>query len=280
MRNTEILPETISPHVSAKKLGGKIICLESIDSTNNYLKTMAAEGAAEGTVIVANHQTAGRGRMGRSFVSPPGKGVYLSILLRPEYAPNQIISLTSMAAIAICEAIEAVSNIKTGIKWVNDIVAGEKKICGILTEMSLAGESGQVRYVVIGAGVNVLHSKEDFPDEVLRKATSLSMLGAENISRPRLAAEMINSLDRMYELLPDTKAEAEEEGTKAEFREKYRRRSTTIGRNIKVLREGGEIDAFAEDIDADGRLIVHYPDGRREALGFGEISVRGKYGYI
>lgn len=271
MLNTDILPETISPHISAGKLGKRIICLESVSSTNDYLKTLAAEGAIEGTVVVANHQTAGRGRMGRSFVSPPGKGIYLSVLLRPEYAPNEIIGLTSMAAVAICEAIEAVSSIKTGIKWVNDIVAEEKKICGILTEMSLTGESGQVQYIVIGAGVNVLQSNEDFPDEVLRKATSLLMLGSENVSRPLLAAEIVNSLDCIYKSLPEPK-----EG----FWEKYRSRSITIGRKVKVLRGGGEIDGFAEDIDSDGGLIVRYHDGKRETLGFGEVSVRGKDGYV
>lgn len=272
-----LLPETICPHIRAKRLGKKIICLETVDSTNNYLKTLAADGAEEGTVVIADHQSTGRGRMGRSFLSPPGKGVYLSVLLRPDYSPKEIVSLTSMAAVAICEAIETVSDVETGIKWVNDIIAGEKKVAGILTEMSIVGESGQIEYAIIGVGVNVHEKRDDFPDEVLYKATSLSMLGAENVARFHLAAEMINSLDCMYESLLSSKTNPE---TNYDFWEKYRSRSTTIGRNVKIIRGERELDALAEDIDTDGGLIVRYPDGNRETLGFGEISVRGKYGYV
>lgn len=263
--------ETIRPYVSVDKLGREIICLNNVDSTNNYLKKLAAEGAPEGIVVIADCQVSGRGRIGRSFWSPPGKGVYLSVLLRPKFEPSQLIGITSMTAIAICEAIEAASGIEAGIKWVNDIIAGEKKICGILTEMSIESESGQVQYMVVGMGVNVHHSREDFPDEVLGKATSLAMLGADGVSRPRLAAEMINSMNNIFDTLPNP-------GEK--LWEKYRQRSVTIGRQVKIIKGDTERDAFAEDIKAGGELIVRYPDGTRSTLTHGEVSVRGKYGYV
>lgn len=266
-----LIPDTILPHISTKKLCKEIICLDKVESTNTYLKTLAAQGADEGTVVIADCQTAGRGRMGRSFLSPSGKGIYLSILMRPDFPPSKLLALTSIAAVAICEALEEVADIKTGIKWVNDIIAGEKKVCGILTEMSVLSESGQIDYVVVGAGVNVHQVRDDFPDEVLQKATSLAMLGHEGISRPKLAAAIINSLDRMYDRLPDP-------GEK--FWENYRERSITVGRQIKVLKGENEVDAFAQDVIDGGNLLVRYPDGKRETLGYGEVSIRGKYGYV
>lgn len=266
-----LLPATIRPYVQAQRLGREIFCVEKVDSTNNYLKNLAASGAKDGTVVISDSQTGGRGRFGRAFSSPPGKGVYLSVLLRPPYSPGELEGLTCYTAVAICEAIEAASGISPAIKWVNDIIFDGKKICGILTEMALESESGQIQYIVIGAGVNVLNTPEDFPDEVAGKAASLAMLGSPGTSRPRLAAEMINSLDRMYNTLPNP-GEA--------FWEKYRERSVTLGHNIRIVSGQNTREAFAQDIDPTGGLIVRYPDGSRETLSYGEISVRGVDGYI
>lgn len=266
-----LIPETITPHIKTTKLGSEIICLDCVDSTNNHLKNLASSGAKEGTVVISNSQSGGRGRLGRSFISPPGKGIYLSVLLRPPYSPAQLTSLTCFAAVAVCEAIEAVSDVKPGIKWVNDILVGDRKICGILTEMSMESESGQIQYIVIGVGVNVLQNADDFPGDVSYKASSLSMLGCPGVSRSKLAAEMINALDRMYDSLPNPDEK---------LWQKYREKSMTIGRDIRVISSRGTRDAFAEDIDPDGGLIVRYTDGSRETLSYGEISVRGRNGYV
>lgn len=266
-----LIPETISPHIKAKKLGSEIICLDCVDSTNNYLKNLAASGAKEGTVVISDSQSGGRGRLGRSFISPPGKGIYLSVLLRPPYSPSELTSLTCFAAVAVCEAIEAVSDLNPGIKWVNDIVVGNRKICGILTEMSMESESGRIQYIVIGAGVNVLQNANDFPEDVSEKASSLSMLGCPDVSRSKLSAEMINALDRIYDSLPNPDEK---------LWQKYREKSMTIGQDIRVIGSGNTRNAFAEGIDPDGGLIVRYTDGSRETLSYGEVSVRGQNSYV
>ena len=162
-------------------------CLKEVDSTNSYLKREALLGASHRTVATANCQTAGRGRMTRKFVSPPDRGVYLSVLFRPEVPPEALLGASGMAAAAVCNAVERTAGIRPGIKWPNDLVLHGKKLCGILTELSIEGETGMVETLVIGAGVNVSHSREDFGPEVAEIATSLAMEGY-TVSRPALAA--------------------------------------------------------------------------------------------
>ena len=144
-------------------------CLEVIDSTNSYLKREALAGAPHGTVAVADCQSAGRGRMTRTFRSPPGRGVYLSVLLRPQLPPERLMGVTGMTAVAVCSAVERTAGVRPQIKWTNDLVLNGRKICGILTELALEGETGQTQSLVIGAGVNVSHTAEDFGPEVSQK---------------------------------------------------------------------------------------------------------------
>lgn len=265
-----LIEELILPYLKTQKLGRKIICLETVDSTNNYLKSLASEGALEGTVVISEEQTSGKGRLGRAFESPKGKGLYMSVLLRPDFHPSQLASLTSVIAMAVSKAIEKISGIETKIKWVNDIIAHEKKICGILTEMSVIGENSEVDYVVVGMGVNVSQNIDDFSDEILPKASSLSLLGS-NVSRANLAAEMLNTLDEYLRLIPSPGKE---------FWDEYRERSITLGRQIKVKTRDELKDAFAQDIDENGALIIRFPDGTHDTISYGEVSIRGKYGYV
>ncbi|MCL2828722.1 MAG: biotin--[acetyl-CoA-carboxylase] ligase [Oscillospiraceae bacterium] len=257
--------------VVSKNFCSEIIYLDEVDSTNSYLKRLAASGAEHGTVAVANSQTGGRGRMGRGFVSQPGKGVFLSVLLRPSTVPPETAALTAFSAVAICEAISAVSPVSPQIKWVNDIIVGDKKICGILSEMSMEAETGQVEYIVIGAGINVNYRAENFPAEIRNKATSLAMLTDEPVSREKLAAALIDAFARMYSQC----------FTQPEFYvARYRELCATVGRDILVLRGDERHPAHAIGISPDCGLMVRYPDGREETLHYGETSILGEHGYI
>lgn len=152
-------------------------CLAEIDSTNSYLKREALAGAPHGTAATAECQTAGRGRMTRGFRSPAGRGVYLSVLLRPQLPPEALLGVTGMTAVAVCAAVERTAGVRPKIKWTNDLVLHGKKLCGILTELAVEGETGLVQSLVIGAGVNVSHTPEDFGPEVSAMATSLAQEG-------------------------------------------------------------------------------------------------------
>lgn len=248
-----------------------VICLDTVDSTNNYLKKAALEQAADKTVVVADSQTAGRGRMSRSFQSPAGKGLYLSYLMRPKTAPSQLISVTALCAVAICSAIERICGVRPQIKWVNDLVLNGKKLCGILTELSIEGESGRLQYVIMGIGVNVHQGKTDFPAELSQTATSLDAELGGSISRARLAAAMIEELDKLYATLE----RGHEDSLSA-----YRRDCMTLGKEVRIIRGDTEERAFALDVDGQFGLIVRYPDGRTSTVSSGEVSVRGLYGYL
>ena len=244
-------------------------CLEEIDSTNSYLKREALSGAPHGTVAVANSQNAGRGRMTRSFQSPPGKGVYLSILLRPQLPPEALMGVTGMTAVAVCSAVERTAGIRPKIKWTNDLVLNGRKLCGILTELAVEGETGLTQSLVIGAGVNVSHTPEDFGPEVAGMATSLAQEGYA-VSRSALAAAMIEELGRLGEALG---------GEIGPWVDAYRRDCITLGKPVRLLWTGGQEEALALDIDDQFGLLVRMPDGSEKTVRTGEVSVRGLYGY-
>ncbi|MBU5626604.1 biotin--[acetyl-CoA-carboxylase] ligase [Oscillibacter sp. MSJ-2] len=254
-------------------VGRHLICLQEVDSTNTYAKRIAIEGAADGTVVVSDCQTGGRGRMGRSFQSPAGKGVFLSVLLRPDMAPASLISVTALTAVAMCDAVEDACGIRPQIKWTNDLVLGGKKLCGILTEMSLEGESGQLQYLVIGAGVNVGQEAEDFDSGVREIATSLKIALGREISRPRLAASMIQSLDRLYDAL--------RRGCQEDYLKTYRRDCVTLGKAVQLIDAAGNRERVdAMDVDEQFGLVVRCGDGSVRVVRSGEVSVRGMYGYV
>lgn len=252
-------------------VGGNLICLDSVDSTNNYAKKLADEGAPHGTVVLCNQQTGGRGRRGNSFLSPAGKGLYLSVLLRPELPPMDVIDLTAWVAVAVCDAIEEVIGERPGIKWTNDIILRQKKLCGILTELSLEGESGALHYVVAGIGINVSQTAEDFGEEVSQVAISLEQALGRKIRRADLAAAVIRSLDRLDRDFP---------AKKADYLARYRADCLTTGHEVRLIQKGQTRTAFAESIDDDFALVVRWSDGTREAITAGDVSVRGLLGYI
>ena len=261
----------ITPHWKGGVVGSHLICLDTVDSTNNYAKTLAMSGAPEGTVVVANHQTGGRGRMGRAFQSPENMGVYVTALLRPNLAPAQALNLTAYVAVAVCDGLEAACGIRPSIKWTNDIILQDRKLCGILTEMGIEGESGALQYVVTGIGVNCAQQEEDFAPEVRPVAISLAQALGRTVDRGRITGELINALDHMY---------AAWQSDKAGYLARYRQDCITLGREIRLITPAGERQAYAEDIDDDFGLVVRYPDGQRETITSGEVSVRGLCGYV
>lgn len=246
-------------------------CLDRVDSTNTYLKREAMNGAADGLCVIANEQTAGRGRAGRSFSSKPDCGVYFSILLRPDCAPVEAVTLTAHTAVAVCRALEDACGVRAGIKWTNDIVLGTHKVCGLLTEMSVEGESGALEYVVVGIGVNVNNTPEDFPPELRQIAGSIYSETGVRMDRARLAAALVCAMDEMYAVW---------QKDHRVYLEEYRARCITTGREVRLLREGRETRAYADAITDDFALLVRFDDGTRTEITSGEVSVRGLFGYV
>ena len=230
---------------------------ESTDSTNTRLKELARQGAPQGTVVAAREQTGGKGRLGRSFVSPPG-GLYLSILWRPEFSPEKAARLSCAGALAACAAIEEVWGIAPDIKWPNDLLLKGKKISGILTEASWQGEGRS--FVIVGTGINV--NTESFPTELVDSASSLYLETGRRIEPEKLMAAFISRLDSVYRAWG-------EEG--APFLEEYRRRCITPGRDILIDQEGGRAKVHARSVEDDYSLLIQWPDGREEKKSFGEI---------
>ena len=241
-----------------------------IGSTNDLLKSMAKEGVPHGTAILAGSQTNGHGRLGRSFHSPEGMGIYLSILLRPQCLPTQLMHLTCAAAVAMCDAVEQAAGIRPGIKWTNDLVWGSRKLGGILTELGLTPD-GKVDWTIIGIGINCRQQPEDFPEEIRPIATSVKHVTGRNISPAALAAAMLEQLARMDASLLTGKDA---------MLDAYRQNCVTLGCKISVVR-GQEIrHGTALSVDDEGALVVAYPDGTTEAVNSGEVSIRGMYGYV
>ena len=247
----------------------QIIWYEVTDSTNNQAKILVQQGAPHGTVLIADQQTCGRGRLGRSFQSLGGMGVYMSVILRLQVPVDQLMHLTCAAGVAMMQAVEAVSGIRPQMKWINDLVVDRKKLGGILTEMSV--DKGLVDYAVVGIGINCLQQPEDFPPEIAGLATSLSLAAGHPITPAKLAAAMVEALWKMDRTLFSEKAQLMAE---------YKENCITLGKEIQVIRQEQIRRGKALDLDAEGGLLVQYEDGSIETVSSGEVSVRGMYGYL
>ena len=241
----------------------------TIDSTNTQAKRMAKDGAPHGTVLIAGHQTVGRGRMGRSFRSAEGVGVYLSVILRPGCKPEELLHLTCAAGVAAAEAVEKVSGVQPQLKWINDLVIGTRKLGGILVEMSV--DKGLVDYAVIGIGINCLQTPEDFPADIAQIATSLSISAGKAVPPQVLAAALVEALWRMDGILFSQKAA---------LMSAYKDLCITLGKPVQVIRADSVRPGKALDLDPDGGLWVEYEDSSRQVVSSGEVSVRGMYGYV
>ena len=237
--------------------------LREVRSTNLLLREKAIAGCPEGTVLIAGMQTEGRGRMGRRFFSPSNTGIYMSLLLRPVQISAEIgLRLTTMAAIAACDAIEEVSGNSAMIKWVNDLYMQNRKVGGILTEGTVSVETGQMESVVLGIGLNVYAPDGGFPRE-LQNIAGAVFSETQNNGKNRLAAAFLNRFFRLYR-----------SGDFLSYTSEYRRRSIAVGRLISVLSSAGMRSAYAVDVDPECRLVVRYEDGTEEHLSSGEISIK------
>lgn len=243
---------------------------DTTPSTNSRAKELAIAGAPHGTVLIAGSQTAGRGRLGRSFSSPAGMGVYMSVILRPDCTAGELMHLTCAAAVAMCDAVEKASGLRPQIKWINDLVIGQKKLGGILTELSLTPGTNRVAYAIVGIGINCLQTQEDFPPELQEMAISLSTAAKRPISPSALAASMVEALWEMDKYLLT--------GRDA-IMARYQKECITLGKDILVVRGDSSRHGTALSLTDDGGLLVRYEDGSTETIQSGEVSIRGMYGY-
>ena len=255
--------------LSTEWAGRGVLYFPEIDSTNTCAKRLGDEGSPHGTLVVADQQSAGKGRRGRTWESPVGSSIYMSILLRPEIMPNQAPMLTLVMAQSVACAIRELTGEEVGIKWPNDIVLGGKKVCGILTEMST--EIGWINHVVIGVGINV--NRKNFPDELRETATSLYLETGHAVNRAKLIAEVMKQFEHYYEAFLRA-------GDLSAMQEDYNRLLINRDRDVRILEPGHDYNGHAIGIDENGELLVRTEEGQVRRVYAGEVSVRGIYGYV
>ena len=253
----------------------RVECHDTIDSTNLRAKQLAELGEPEGILVVADKQTAGRGRRGRDWNSEPGVDIYMSYILRPPLPPSQVSGITLLTALAACKAIRNVCHIQPMIKWPNDVIIDGKKICGILTEMS--SEIQFVHYAVTGIGINT--NRREFAEEICEKATSIYLHTGKIVNRAKLTAEFANCFGSYYQCYV-------QDGDLSAFVEEYNNILANMNQEVCVYHGMVENAApeeishgIARGIDKDGSLLVEI-DGQIQAVRSGEVSVRGVYGYV
>lgn len=270
--------QALSENMKKNGLVKNLVFFEKTDSTNRQAKAAAEDGAPDGTLIVADEQTAGCGRRGRQWDSPAGKNIYFSLLLRPDFAPEKASMLTLVMALAVASGIErlmeeadweAFQSCNSGVKWPNDIVINGKKVCGILTEMSLKQDAPY--YVVIGVGINVY--EQAFAAELVDKATTLEAECGQRISRSKLIAYVMEAFEEYYTVF-------REEESLVKLRERYNALLVNRDKTVCVLDPKGEYEGKATGITDTGELCVELADGTVTKVYAGEVSVRGIYGYV
>ena len=241
------------------------------DSTNVQAKRLAEQGAPEGTVCIAGQQTGGKGRMGRSFHSPENKGLYFSVVLRPNCPATDLMHLTCAVATYACNAVEKIAGNRPQVKWINDLVFDRKKLGGILTELSVDPNTGLVRYAIIGIGINCLQEAGDFPAPINDVATSIFACCQKAITPAQLSASLIKEMQLLSSQLI---------ASKTAIMAQYKKDCMTLNQQIRIVRAEEERYATALDIDPDGGLIAELTDGSVITVSSGEVSVRGMYGYL
>lgn len=260
----------IEPYLTTKIIGRNIFHYDSIGSTNTKAKELADSGHNHGSVVISEEQVTGRGRLGKNWVSPKYKGVWMSIILTPDLSPIDAAKLTQTAAAAVVKAT-AELGLNTCVKWPNDIVVNHKKVCGILTEMS--AELTRINYVIVGIGINVNIDDNEFPEDIKQIASSLKIETKSKVSRQKLVGKILNNFEILYNKFVN------DNDIKASI-DICRENSAVIGRDILVINHGKSIKAKVLDIDKEGRLVVEYEDGSSENLISGEVSIRGNSNYI
>ena len=258
--------------LKTKWAGQQLFYLEETGSTNIDAKRYAEEGEPHGTTVIAEKQNAGRGRRGKYWESPPGSAIYMTIMLKPEFAPDKASMLTLVMALSVAEAITEATGLQAGIKWPNDVVVNKKKVCGILTELNV--ETDYIRHVVIGVGINVNNgAPEEFPEEIRETATSLRIEAGTPFSRAELLERVLERFEKNYDTFVTT----------LDLRlliEAYGRYLLNLNMEVNVLDPKGSYTGVARGISTTGELLVEKEDGEMKTVYAGEVSVRGLYGYI
>ena len=263
------MEEEIRRYLKTRWAGKNLFCYDEVDSTNTSVMKIGEAGAVHGTVVVADQQNKGKGRRGRSWVSPPGTNIYMSLLLRPEFEVVKAPMLTLLMAYSVAEALIELEQVDAKIKWPNDIVLNKKKICGILTEMMMKEQ--EIDYVIIGVGINV--NGESVPQELKKSATSLRIETGREVSREALLARLLEKFERNYELFCATEdLYAIQDG--------YNRIMVNVGNEVCILEPGNEYQALSHGINHLGELQVEKEDGTKASIFAGEVSGRGIYGYV
>lgn len=260
--------EEIERYLDTEFIARNLKYFHSLSSTNIKAKEIGIE-SEEGTLIIAEEQTKGKGRLGRNWTSPKGKGIWMSIILKPEIDPRKVSKITLIGAAAVNQGLKDIG-IDSKIKWPNDIIINNKKVSGILTEMSC--ELNQIYYVVMGIGINANLNKEDLGEDLLDKATSLKMAIGREVDRKKLLASILNSFEKLY--IPFKEREDLSQSINI-----CRESSILIGREVRIIRGDTETLGKAVDIDEEGGLVIDYGD-RIESIISGEVSIRGIHGYI
>ena len=269
---TEEELQVMQKRLTGQVAGQQLHIYESVGSTNDVLREKMAEGAPNGTAVIAFTQTAGRGRKGRRFQSLKGKGLYFSLLLRPDCPTEELATITPRAAVAVCEALEWAADVRPAIKWPNDIVCDGRKLCGILTEAMPDPVSGRL-CVIVGIGLNLYQTDEDFGPELAPLAVSLASVS------PRVLPKENTLLEILLRCLDPLAAEFPAGHSRA--LESYRSHCLNPGREVSVIRSDGSVQtAVCLQVNDDFTLQLQYPDGQTEAVSSGEVSVRGLYGYV
>ena len=258
-----LLPEEIGAGLVTRVLGRSVIYCPEVQSTQDYAKKMAAEGAAEGTVVIAERQSEGRGRMGRAW-SSPGGGVYVSLILRPALRPAEATKIPLVAGVAVAGALEESTHLSPRLKWPNDVLIKGKKVAGILAEMG--AEMDRLEWIVVGIGINVNTEQADFPEELANSATSLKAEGGRTFERVKILQGILAELERCYDEFQHTGFEP--------FRRRWKEMSDMIGAEVTVTRGDECEEGVAVDIDEGGGLILENGDGRFQKILSGDVSVR------
>ncbi len=271
----DILSESeIASILKTQWAGRKLYCFDTTGSTNTDAKRLGEEGNPHGTVVTADIQTAGKGRRGRSWQTLSGTALAFTLLLRPDFAPDKASMITLVMALSVAEAVEEITGAAAGIKWPNDIVMNRKKICGMLTEMTMTPEMDEIQYVVVGAGINVNNAApEDFQEEVRPTATSLRIETGQQYNRAGLLNKVLLRFEENYAVFLETL-------DLSGLRDRYQKHLLNMGAQVRVLDPAGEYTGTAEGIDMQGELIVVKDNGERTPVYAGEVSVRGLYGYV
>ena len=261
--------EKIREYTNCKWMAKEVVLLEETGSTNVEAAKLAQQGMDHGTVVIADRQTCGKGRRGRSWHTPGNTSIAMSFLLKPQLEAEYASMLTLVQAMAVAEAVEEVTALKSQIKWPNDILINEKKVCGILTEMNLSGN--EISSIIIGTGINV--NQGSFPEEIREIATSLKNESGKAQCREKLIGALCEKFEQYYEQFLTTK-------DLSCIIEEYNARLVSVGRSVRVLDPKGEYTGEAIGINAQGELQVRQDDGKIINVYAGEVSVRGIYGYV